>query len=153
MSLKTLLQEIFGSIKKVFKKLDQPLKDALHVGVFITDKLKTFAESETADILTAIIPGEWDDQLKNALRAFLPKILVELKLAENCANQSDPNEVLKCAIQTLQQMGGDWIKDSVKKDFLDSLATEITVLMADGKFDWDDAKHLVKWYYDHIYKG
>jgi hypothetical protein len=32
------------------------------------------------------------------------------------------------------------------------LATLVTVCAADGKFNWDDAKYLVKWYYDHIYK-
>jgi hypothetical protein len=90
MSLKTLLQEIFGSIKKVFKKLDQPLKDAYTLGFSLQTNSKPLLRVKRADILTAIIPGTIDDKIKERLRVFLPKILIELKLVENCAPKQIP---------------------------------------------------------------
>jgi hypothetical protein len=153
MSLKSFFQKLFGGLKHVFNGLDQPLKDALRIGVEVVDKLKTLVDSPGADLLTAIIPGTIDDVIKERLRVFLPKILIELKLVENCASQTDPNVIIQCAVDTLQRLTGDWVKDGSKKNFLDSLAVLVAQCAADGKFDWDDVKYLTKWYYDHIYKG
>jgi len=153
MSLGTFIHKIWLGVKKLFSGLKQELKDAIHIGVVIVDAMKTFVFSPEADILTAIIPGNLDDAIKTKLREFLPRIVTEMKLADRCGQLTDPNEILKCAIQTLQTIEGDWVSDAAKKNFYDSLAVMIAQVAADGKLDWDDAKVILKWYYDHVYKA
>lgn len=149
MSLKKLVQRIWGGIKKAFQKLSPQLKAAIAIGVTVVDNIKKFTDSELADVLTAIIPGDIDDKIKDKLRELLPKIVVEMKLAEQCSGLTDPNEIMACAIKTLQQIGGDWIADGARKNFYDSLATLIAQVAADGKLDWDDSKLIAKWFNDN----
>lgn len=137
---------IWKGIEKWFQKLPKPIQMALHVGVAVTDKLKNFVESDVADILTAVIPGDIDDKIKEKLREKLPVILVELKLAEKCSGLTG-QELVACAIDTLRQMSADY-----KKGFLDELAVQIALVYADGKLTWDDLKYSIKWYYDHVHK-
>lgn len=147
--LMNFFKKLWAGIKKVFEKFAPELKNAIHIGVTVVDKMKSFVESPTADVLTAIIPGDVDDKVKDLLRQYLPKIVIEMKLAERCSELTDPNEIVACAIKTLQQIGGDWISDDAKKNFYDSLAVLIAQVAADGKLTWDDAKAVIKWYYDH----
>lgn len=149
----SIFKKIWSGIKKIFEGLKKEFKDAIHIGVIIVDKMKTFVESGTADVLTAIIPGTLDDKIKDRLREYLPKILIEMKLAESCTGLSDPNEIVACAIKTLQQINGDWVSESAKKNFYDSLAVLIAQVASDGKLSWDDAKTIIKWYYDHVQKS
>ena len=149
MSLKKFFQRIWDSIENFFQGLLPELKDAIAIGVTVVDNMKKVMENPVVDVLTAIIPGDLDDQIKNRLRALLPKILVDLRLASECSELSDPNEIVKCAIKTLQQIGGDFISDSAKKNFYDSIAVLVAQVAADGKLSWDDSKYVIKWYYDH----
>jgi hypothetical protein len=142
-------KKIWSSIKNVFDKLKPEFKAAIHIGVQVVDNMKGFVDSGAADILTMIIPGNIDDRIVQELRKYLPKIVVEMKLAESCSELTDPNEILQCAIKTLQQIGGDWISDDAKKNFYDSLAVLIAQVASDRKLSWDDAKAVIKWYYDH----
>lgn len=63
------------------------------LGVLVTENIKNFVDSPVADVLTAIIPGDIDDEIKNWLRAKLPTILAELKLADSCSALTDPTEI------------------------------------------------------------
>lgn len=153
MPLGTFLKKIWNGIKKMFGSLTQELKDSIHIGVVIVDNIKTFVFSPEADILTAIIPGTLDDAIKERLRQYLPRIVTEMKLADRCGQLTDPNEILKCAIETLQTISGDWVSDSAKKNFYDSLAVMIAQVASDGKLNWDDGKTILKWYFDHVYKA
>jgi hypothetical protein len=142
-------KKLWTGIKKVFDKFAPDVKNAIHIGVTIVDNMKVFVDSPVADVLTAIIPGDVDDKIKELLIKYLPKIVIEMKLAEQCTELTDPNEIVACAIKTLQQIGGDWISDDAKKNFYDSLAVLIAQVAADGKLSFDDAKAVIKWYYDH----
>jgi len=69
MSLSSFLSKIWSQIKALFDGIPAELKTAIHIGVEVTEKIKTFVDSPAADILTAIIPGDIDDEVKNWLRA------------------------------------------------------------------------------------
>lgn len=147
MSGKTFFGKIFAAIAKFFKGLPAKAKEAIHIGVVITEAINKFVQSDTADIITAIIPGNLDDKIKEKLREKLPVILIQLRLANDCAGLTNPDEIVQCGIKTLQSTLGTF-----KNDFLDALSVQIAVVAADGKLDWDDAKSTLKWYYDHVYK-
>lgn len=148
MSLKSFLHSIGHLFENIFGGLAHVSKVAIHWGVVITENMKNFVESDAADILTMLIPGQLDDKIKLKLRAALPDILIKLKLADQCLSETDPALITACAIKTLQSIEG-----SFKSDFLDALAVQISLVASDGRLTWDEAKSVLKWYYDHKFKA
>lgn len=142
MSLSKFLKKIWQGIKKLFDGLTPKLKDAIHIAVTIVEKIKNFVAGPGADVLTAIIPGELDDAIKDKLREWLPKIFIELKLVEECAGETDPNKIVECGIRTLQKISGDF-----QSAFLHDLSILIAQVAADGKLTWSDAVFILEWYY------
>lgn len=147
------IRKIIQALKDLFHKLPEEAKNAIHIGVVVVEKIKTFVDSPAVDVLTAIIPGTIDDAIKTKLREALPKILMELKLADTCGSLTDPQQITSCAISTLQKIGDDFISDAAKKRFYDSIAVLVATVAADGKLDLSDAAYAIKWYYDHVYKA
>ena len=148
MSLKSFLSKIWNEIKALFDGIPAELKTAIHIGVVVAENVKTFVDSPAADILTAVIPGNIDDEVKNWLRAKLPPILTELKLADSCGQLTDPAEITKCAVQVLQGLDKD-----VQDAFLHSLSILIAQVVSDGQLSWSDGVYLLEWYYQHEFKA
>ncbi|MFI5163178.1 MAG: hypothetical protein ACHQHN_18005 [Sphingobacteriales bacterium] len=146
MSLQSFLSKIWNEVKSLFDGIPAELKTAIHIGVVITENIKTFVDSPAADVLTTIIPGDIDDEVKNWLRAKLPSILAELKLADSCSALTDPSEITACAVKVLQGLDGD-----VKSAFLHNLSILIAQVAADGKLTWGDGVYILEWYYQHEY--
>lgn len=147
MSLKSFLSKIWSAITSLFDGMDPELKVAIHIGVLVVENIKNFVDSPEADIITSIIPGEIDDQIKTMLQNNLPIILSELKLADNCAQLTDPGDITECAIKTLQGLYGD-----IKNAFLHTLSILLAQIASDGKLTWSDGVYLLEWYYQHQYK-
>jgi hypothetical protein len=137
MSLTTFLSNIWAEVKGLFNNISPELKTAIHIGVIVTENIKSFVDSPAADILTAIIPGDLDNELITLLRAKLPEILTELK----------PSAITACAVKVLQGLSGD-----VSSAFLHSLSILVAQVAADGKLTWSDGVYLLEWYYQHEYK-
>lgn len=140
----SFLSKLWDHIKTLFGALPQELKIAIHIGVIVVENIKAVIDSPVADILTAIIPGNIDDKVKEWLRAQLPTILKELKLADSCGSLTDPNEITACALKTLGSVAGD-----VKSGFFHNLSILIAQVAADGKLTWQDGVYILQWYYDH----
>lgn len=147
MSLQSFLTKIWTEIKSLFDKIPSELKTAIKIGVTITQNIKTFVDSPAADVLTAIIPGDIDDEIKNWLRAKLPEILTELKLADSCSGLTDPAAITQCAIKVLQGLDGN-----VQSAFFHNLSILVAEVAADGKLTWSDGVYLLQWYYEHEYQ-
>ena len=148
MSLKTLLNKIWAGIESLFDRFSPELQAAIHIGVVVTENIKNFVDSPTADVLTAIIPGDIDDDIKTWLRAKLPEILTELKLADSCGSLTDPQQITACALKVLQGLIGD-----IKSSFLHSLSILVAQVAADGKLTWADGVTILEWYYQNVYKA
>jgi hypothetical protein len=146
MSLQSYLSKIWGEVKALFDGIPAELKTAIHIGVLVTENIKNFVDSPAADILTAIIPGDIDDEIKNWLRAKLPAILTELKLADSYSALTDPGQITTCAVKVLQGLDGD-----IKSAFLHNLSILISQVAADGKLTWSDGVYILEWYYTHEY--
>ena len=148
MSLKSFIAKIWDGIKSLFEEMPEEMQTAIHIGVIVTENIKSFVDSPVADVLTAIIPGDIDDDIKNWLRAKLPVILSELKLADSCSSLTDPLQITQCAIKVLQGLDGD-----VKSAFLHNLSIFIAQVAADGKLTWSDGVTILEWYYQNEYKA
>jgi len=92
------LKNLTAWLKKFIHNTDEQLKKYLPKGIELVEKVKTFIDSPTADVITLIIPGSWDDNLKNIARAFLPKMLLTLRNWNELAHITDENEKLKAII-------------------------------------------------------
>ncbi len=147
MSLQTFLTKIWNEIKNLFDGIPAELKTAVHIGVVVTENIKNLVDSPVVDVLTAIIPGDLDDQLKTWLRAKLPVILTELKLADSCGALTDPGEITQCAVKVLQGLDGD-----IKSAFLHNLSVLIAQVASDGKLSWADGVLILQWYYQNEFK-
>ena len=74
-----LLQEVFDLFKsnwqsfakKLFNKVPDDVKEKISIGIRVVELFKKFVDSPTADLVTAIIPGDLDDKIKEQLRKFL----------------------------------------------------------------------------------
>jgi len=148
MSLQTFLSKIWNEIKELFSNIPAELQAAIHIGVIVTENIKNFVDSPAADILTTLIPGDADDEIKDLLRAKLPAILTELKLADSCGSLTDPAQITECAVKVLQGLNGD-----IQSAFLHNLSILIAQVAADGKLSWSDGVYLLEWYYQHNYKA
>lgn len=145
--MKKFLAKLWQQIKTFFGGIPAELQKAIHIGVEVTERLKTFVDSPVADILTALIPGNTDDRIKVALRQALPGLLVQLKLADAVANLNDPEQITAAAIKTLQSLTGD-----LKSAFLHNLSILIAQVAADGKLSWQDGAYVMEWYYQQKLK-
>lgn len=145
MSFKKFIQSIWSSLRNFFDGLEPKAKDAIAIGVKVVDNIKLIFDTPVPDVITAIIPGNIDDKIKDAIRAALPTIVTELQLASKCIGLTEPGAIVACAIDTLKNIAPEF-----RKDFYDALAVQIGVVAADGKLTWDDLKTTVKWYNDHV---
>ena len=148
MSLQTFLSKIWAEIKDLFSGMPAELQIAIHIGVIVTENIKNFVDSPAADVLTALIPGDADDELKDLLRAKLPAILTELKLADSCGTLTDPAQITACAIKVLQGLDGD-----IQSAFLHNLSVLVAQVAANGKLTWSDGVYILEWYYQNEYKA
>jgi hypothetical protein len=148
MSLKTFLTKTWANVKGLFDGIPSELKIAIHIGVVVTEAIKAFVDSPVADVLTTLIPSDADDEIKDLLRAKLPGILTELKLADSCSCLTDPAQITTCAIKVLQGLDGD-----VNSAFLHSLSILVAQTVSKGQLTWGDGVYILEWYYQHEYKA
>lgn len=60
-------------VAKLWNKVPDDVKEKVNVGIRVVELFKKFVESPTADFITAIIPGDLDDKLKEHLREWFEK--------------------------------------------------------------------------------
>jgi len=92
------LKKIIARLKTAILKIDIQMKIILPIGISVVEKVKAFVDSPLADVVTAIIPGEFDDRLKNILRTFLPNALLQLRNWKELEDITDQEEKLKAII-------------------------------------------------------
>src|ERR1700739_1991023 len=143
----SFLSKIWAHIKELFTGLPQDLKTAIHIGVQVTSVFTVLVQSPVADIITALIPGDIDDRIKEYLRAKLPQILIDLRLVDVTLGLTDPHEIAANALKVFQDLD-----PQAKPAFLHSLSILIAQIAADGKLSWSDGVYLLQWYYENEYK-
>lgn len=140
----SFFSRLWDHVKQLFGGLPKELKVAIHIGVSVVEAMKTVIDSPIADVITAIIPGDIDDKIKEWLRAKIPNILVDMKLADSCGDLTDTNEITACGVKVLQGLDGD-----VKSAFLHNLSIMVAQAASDGKLTWSDGIYLLQWYYEN----
>ena len=132
------ITKLWERIKALYLSLKPETKRAIHIAIEVTTRLNNFVNSTEADILTAIIPGNADDRVKEKLRIILPKLLQELGLANELL--SDSNGVMFDGIKAISKL-----KDDAKSGFLHIIAVMIARKLNDIK--WSDAVATIEYKY------
>lgn len=146
MSLKTFLAGLVHTIGHFFKNLAPQVKHAVKTASDIVEAIKTFDSKNpiAADLLTSIIPGNLDDEMKAKARAALPKIATDLRLVGDVTGSETSEELMTSAKALIDGMSGD-----IKSATLHSYATLLSTILADGKIDWADAVYISQFIHDH----
>jgi len=131
------IHRLFGGIKTIAEKYIRP-------SIQVVEALKKAVDSPLLPIITQLIPGNIDDVILYRLKKALPTVLLRLRIADECAKQSDPMEVVLCAIKNLKGYEPD-----AKAATYHSIAALLSVYLSDGKLSWSEAVHLT----EYIYQG
>lgn len=155
MKLKIFIAQIWLFISGLWKKASDEVKQITPIAVNAVNVLKTINDSFTGDViqtvLTSIIPGKADDAIINLvrlrLREILPKVIIQLNIANSISKIQDPNEQLKAIVVAINMSS-----DETKNIYYHSLCVLILQSLADGKLTWSESVQIAEYYYSNIYK-
>jgi len=147
MSLKSFIAGIWSAIKGLFHNLAEEEKRLLPIVISVVNNIKFIVDGPVADVVTAIIPGDVDDKIRQKLQSFLPKILLELNMLNTCQQLPDTNAQLQCILSNLKLSS-----DAAKDIYYHGLASLILTELSDGKLSWSDCTAIAEYYYKNIWK-
>lgn len=126
------LDSLFSKVKTLAKRFIVP-------SVAIVEGIDRAVNSNLAPVITALIPGTWDDQIVQKAKKHLPTVLQVLRISENCLQKTDPDEILKCAIEALKT----YTKEGRGAAY-HNIAALLSVYLSDGKLTWRESLHLAE---------
>lgn len=155
MKIKMLLATIIAFISSLWKRADKLVHQIAPIAINVVEAIKKVNESVSGDIIEhiieSIIPGVQDDVIigliRNKLKDVLPKLIIELNIANSIANIEDPNEQIKAIINAINLS-----PDETKNTYYHVLCTKIVEALSDGKLTWSESIHIAEFYYSNIYK-
>ena len=155
MKIKLFLTQILVFLTSLWTKASDEVKKIAPVAVKTVNVLKMVNESFAGDIietvLATVIPGKVDDLIiHNArikLREILPKVIIQLNIANSISQIQDPNEQLKAIVVAINMSS-----DETKNVYYHSLCVLILQSLADGKLTWSESVQVAEFYYSNIYK-
>lgn len=142
------LSGIWKGISKIWHKANDEVKKLAPVAIAVVQNVKKFIDSPVADVITALIPGNVDDVLKEKLREKLPDIIIKMQLINAVAGMEDTNEQLRVILENLKLSA-----DEAQNVFYHGLASLVLESLSDGKLSWSEATVIAEYYYTHIEKG
>ena len=155
MKIKVLFKKIWLFMVNLWKRVDETVEKFAPIAINVVNVLKNVNEGTSGDIiemvLSKIIPGKADDAFialaRERLRKILPKVLMQLNIANSIAQISDPNEQLKAILASINMSS-----DETKNAYYHSLCALILQSLSDGKLTWSESVQIAEYYYVHIYK-
>ena len=129
--MKKVLSKIGDWIRGVFDAAFQKLKRHSGIAVDVTQAIKRIVvdNATTVDILTAIIPGTWDNGLVTILRRVIPEVAARVLISHNIIQATDDPETalpkLVEYLKTLPQEG--------QVDYWITISTRVAAALSDGR--------------------
>ena len=139
--------KIFQWIGDLFTKIKHVAEELAPKAIELVNIIKDFdtANPEFADILTAIIPGTWDDALKDKARAALPQILAQMNIVKDDISTLTVDEFLVKAIDELNKL-----MPAVRGLNLHNISVLLTSAFADGKISVPEITGIMQAVYELI---
>lgn len=135
-------------LKNVISKGKTIVKDLMPKVIELVNNIKEFDTSnpDVADFITKIIPGTWDDALKEKARELVPILLIQFKATQACLDKPTDDETLACVVSQLQSV----VNPDIKALNWGSLTALITHALSDGKLSIEEIRSMVKYVYDNM---
>jgi hypothetical protein len=141
----SFLKKLWEGIKKIFMGLRSKSKAWVTIAIQVVEGIKTVMATPVADVITSIIPGSADDKVKEVIRLWVPKVLLQLHMVEAIIDIKDPNEQLNAILAKIK------LSDKETRNIIwHGLGSLIIEKLSDGKFSWQDSVAVAQYYYDHI---
>lgn len=128
---RTFFGKIFGSawdsIKSFFSKAwDDADHNLLEFAVVVTQALKNDLQSGVVKFIVDATPTELDNNILQAVNAFLPKLLADELLIKDVKDSSTEADAQEVAKKIVDSFGG--LSSDKKEEFYTSVAAKIYVL-------------------------
>lgn len=101
------VQRAGQNIKKLFNEIPRDIRDKVQIALQVTTRLKSALESPVADLVTALIPGDWDDRLKKEILQYLQESLILLSIVKDCAEKDNIGDMVSCWLEKLRDLPED----------------------------------------------
>lgn len=135
MSLKSIWNSIKVALGIMPKHIEQYASQALEV----TQGIKKALSNPLATVITSIIPGTWDNELKYKMEKALETVIPSLQIIEDCKGKPF-DEMLKCWVNNLSKL-----PPSVQAAILQKTQALLTAIQ-DGKNEKQNLYDLVSQY-------
>lgn len=90
-------------IKTIVNKVDDVVNKYSNAALEITAKLKPFLSGPLGQLITDIIPGTWDDELRNKASVALNAIVGNLSIASEISKEPDLTKKLQLFMDELKK--------------------------------------------------
>lgn len=87
--MKKFLNKVVAFLKSIFTNLDAFMDAHVTPSIQLTKKLIAILESPVANLVTALIPGDADDKLKDLVLIYLHRAIDALYISADIANEPD----------------------------------------------------------------
>ena len=152
----TILTKIWAFVSKLWNGLSEEAKSLTPIAIAVVQAIKNVMDSPVDDILVYVakqaIPGNADDVLidkvNSVIMEWIPKILLDLNLANAISSIEDPNAQLQAILNALKLSSNE-----TQNIFLHGFASLILEKLSDGNLSWSDSTAISEYYYKHIYKS
>ncbi len=128
--MKKFFQKIWSFLNLLIGNVDVWVKENVTPSIEFVEKLKSLLDNPVADILTAIIPGSWDDALKAKIIANLQKVLSILQVTADITSETDPAQQLLKLIEFLKTLS-----PALRNAYYFKIASELAKQFNGGKED------------------
>lgn len=99
-----MLRKLRDQIKAWWNGIPDNIRIVASRSMQITTGIKAVLSNPLADVVTAIIPGDWDDKLKEQALAAINKVLPYLSIVDACKHHTSTEEMLKCWVAEIAKL-------------------------------------------------
>lgn len=153
--VKLFFAKMWAYLVSLFTKVDSLVDQYAPIAIRVVEGLKEVNESFKGDliefVLKKVIPGDAEgpviDAVRKKLKEYLPKLILQLKLASTVSQIKDPNDQLIAIVKAI-----NFSPDETKNMFYHGLSTMILEALSDGKLTWSEAVHISEYYYTNIFQ-
>lgn len=117
-------KKLTPKIKNILSKVDAAVNEYSNAALSITGSIKAILGSPAGELLTQIIPGTWDENLKAKAADALGKIVDGLAIAKNISAEPDLEKKLQIFVNDLGQQHPEY-----KEAMLFKIASLLTKYM------------------------
>lgn len=122
------------ALKSIFTDANnEELKDVATKAVILVNNFKNYVDHPGMNVVTALIPGDWDNATVNKVKKVLPVVINGLASAGPCIAQQSWGKKVECIVALVKVK-----EDNEKAKFWHGLASSIGAALSDGKLTISD---------------